>query len=529
MYHINSKTDKPDIEYLFNEVNKMMKRGIKTGNLRVIYSKWLAKQNEYKENIKNNYGIENPNSSAQVISYLDNLNDPNVVEACAPMGKWTSNKDALSAVANLGYQFGQDMLDYRTAKKYADSIKSMIDNSDSRGLIHPLVSATKTNRVSYKVPAIMNIPKELLWNCIIPMNDGDVLISADIKNQEPNILINMNNIESLKPALEADEGLYEFIFNRMPVQSTLYIAFDNQRNDGIMSNDELKKLGINPIFYTSKLAPFSNIFVNGKELRLIEPTTVLSKIGNIPELPKTVRVRVIDEDGDYEDCELPVTYNVDWKDKTIKKKLTDGGIVEVLGDISGIEIKCEGQVRKEFKTAWNAMTYGASRVGIKNYCKHIDGDKVYDLFNNIPELKEVKDRAAKAARAGQQKASTYFGTEVYANEYNSGVLKRVLMDIPIQGTASDILSLLVKHFNEEVEKRGYKDELFVYYTRHDELIIEAGKSLIDRLGIDKVKDEVRDIVEHRIDDWVPFKLEVKTVEANNDDLDEMLSKSDEAE
>ena len=528
MYKINSKVDKPDTRYLYQQIVNMMTRGIKVGNLAELYRMCVNDQNAYLKDIQTKYGIANPNSSAQVIAYLEDLNDPNIVEACAPQGKWTSNKAALQTVESLGYEVGGDIINYRTAKKYADSIKGMMDVMDSKGFIHPQVSLTKTNRISYKNPAIMNIPKELLWDAVVPTEPGNVLISADIKNQEPNILINMNNIESLKPALYADTGLYEAIFNQIPVWGRMNIIFDDEvylHGDtqkktpffGVIDNMELKIRGIQPIFYTPKLAPFGGIMVGNKEVRLIDVINFVCPTGKIPELPNKISV-ITSDDAEHE---VDIKFNVDFSKTNVKKAMKNGGIIEVDGLITGVTLKCEGIVRKEFKRAWNAMTYGASKPGVKAMCKNIDGGVIYDFFTKIPELQEYRSMCTKLANAGCQEIETYFGTKLFANEYNSKALKRVLLDLPIQGTAADILSLLVKHFNEEVKKRGYSGLLSIYYTRHDELIIEASKNLIDTISMAGVLAEIRDIVEHQVDDWVPFKLEIEPVMSV--DLREIIS------
>ena len=521
MYKIDSKVDKPDTKYLYDEIVKMMKRGIKVGDLQHLYDLCVESQEDYLNTIQNKYKILNPNSSAQVIRYLEDLNDPNIVEACAPNGKWTSNKAALQMVESFGYEVGRDIINYRTAKKYGDSIKGMLDVTDSSGRIHPEVALTKTNRISYKSPAIMNIPKELLWDAVVPSKPGNVLISADIKNQEPNILINMTNVESLKPALKSDKGLYEAIFDQIPIYGRMNLIFDNREKPGLMDNTELKSRGIQPIFYTPKLPPFTNLTVNGETVNLIDIINFVVPIGENPEYP--TKINVSTTDGNI--YQVPIEFNVDFTKAANKKKRDQGGILEVNGIISGLEVKCEGIIRKEFKRAWNAMTYGASKMGIKQMCQNIDGELLYDFFTKIPELHNYRSNCQRAATNGVQKIKTYFGTILTANEFNTKVLKRVLLDLPIQGTAADILSLLVKHFNNEVKVRGYENELRIYYTRHDELIIEAEKSLVDRLGIDKIIEEISDIVIHQVDDWEPFKVSIQVIKSSHN-ISEILESDD---
>lgn len=512
MYKIDSSVDRPDTAYLFNEVKKMMARGIKTGKLNTLLSQCNQLRDEYKNLIQTKYGIINPNSSAQIIGYLESLSDPNIVEVCAPQGKWTSNKAALQTIAAYGYEVGADIIGYRTAKKYGDGIESMLASQDANGFIHPKVSLTKTNRISYKDPALMNIPKELLWDAVVGSKPGSVLISADIKNQEPSIMINMNNVETLKPALMSENGLYESIFNTIPIYGRLHLVYTNDLPEGIISNKELKEMGVQPIFYTPKPAPIQGMTVGDKEIELIDIINLVIPLGKNPEYP--TKTRVLTSDGEV--IEVPIRFDIDLSKPSLQKKINQGGIIEVDGVISGIEMSCTGVIRKEFKTAWNAISYGASKLGVKRMCQHMDGEYLYDFISNIPGLSDYRKTCAKLAREGCQEVQTYFGTVLNADQPNKRVLNRVLLDLPIQGTAADILSLLVKHFNEVTTEKGIQDKLFIYYTRHDELIIEATKEIIDTMGIDGVIEFIQDTVSHQVDDWIPFKVEVEQVVKNNE-------------
>lgn len=508
MYHINSKVEKPDINYLESKVKEMMVRGVSVGNLTELYNKFIAEKEAIARDIQTNYSIINPNSSQQLVKYISGLESAEVYEACCIDGKWTTNKDALGNLSLLGYQFATDILDYRKAKKYAESIKSMQDALGNDGRVHPQVSLSKTNRINYSSPALMNIPKPLLWHVIKPNTAGNVLISADIKNQEPSILINILNAEHLKEALTDEGGLYEHLFTK-PFRATanLHILVTDGHAPGYISNTELAELGfVPPVYYTPSLPAVSSSYYKGKQIRVIDVTNIVaSPSGKEPELPDTVTIETVDGEQ----------YNVGVKwDKYDKKLLKKQGIIESMGELEGIEIRCEGIARKEFKTAWNAMTYGASSFGVKQMCKHIDGDAIYNYFAKIPEFKTYRSNCKKLADSGNQRINTFFGTQLFAGETNPNKLRRVLMDLPIQGTAADILSLLLKHAESEINSRGLEGLIEIYYTRHDEMIFEVNSDWVNREGIEEAKNIIRDIVEHQVDDWVPFKVEVKEVKAD---------------
>lgn len=520
MYNINSKIDKPDIEYMYNRTVQLMDEGIQLGKIDNLYNEFISIQNEIGQQITKEYGILNPNSGPQIVKFMQELESMEVYEIACIDNKWSSNKEILGALALMGHQFAKDILEYRKAKKSAESLKSMIDARTEDGRVHPSVSLSKTNRINYSGPALMNIPKKLLWNVVAPRKEGNILFSADIKNQEPNILINLLGIDELKDALLDDRGLYETLFEKpfRPVTKlTVYVT--NGAEKRIVPTKEMSEsTTIPPVYYTPIKPLAKTTYFNNEMVRLIDVCNTITPVGEEPLLPKEVAIETENGNVFY----VPV----EWDDIQ-SKKLKTPGMIEVEGRLIGTEIRCEGVYRKEFKQSWNAMTYGASIFGIKRMCKNIDGDIVYKYFSKIPQFKAYKTNCTKLAESGRQTINTFFGTQLYAGETDTNRLKRVFMDLPIQGTGADILSMLIKHFDTETEKRGLNGKLSIYYTRHDELILEADKDWLEEVGIYTVKYTIKDLLEHQIDEWTPFKIEVKEIERDtitllSDDVDDMF-------
>lgn len=508
MYKICSKTDKPSSSELYKEIKALMEKGVKIGEIKPLYNAFLNEQNACTQDIRVKYGIMNPNSSLQVINYMNSLNDNIIVEICCENGKWTSNRQALQQLADIGYGFADIILRYRKSKKCADSLKSIMEAADNDSRIHPDISLTKTNRISYSNPSLMGIPKKLIWHCIVPSKPGNVLISADIKNQEPNIMINMKNIVKLKPALSSNMGLYEYIFSMIKLKARVNIIVTDNEKPGLMDNQAMKERDDIPaILYTPKLPPIPNAKIGNDTVRAICVTNIVTPIGKVPTLPN--KVRVITDSGNTVDVE--VKFQVDVNSKQFQSKINKQGIIEIDGELQGITSECTGDIRSEFKIAWNAMTYGASNKGIVSMCRLLDGNTIYNLFNSIPELQQYKDECSRNGRAGIQTTKTYFGTELNANTPSKSVLKRVLMDLPIQGTAADILSLLVRHVNSVIKENNLNNDLSLVFTRHDELIFEASKELIDKNGLEWVLNFIKDMTEHQVDDWEPFKVDIEVL------------------
>lgn len=521
MYHINRAVDKPDIDYMHRKVDELMLRGIRLADCNKLLEYYTGLREDLKNDLNQRYGIVNPNSTQQVAAFIEQmsnkveLNSKNdIINICydSDKGKWTSRAEALEKLADLGYDFAQDLLDYRHAKKYAESIEGVVSAADSEGLIHPGVSLGKTHRINYREPGLLTIPKKLLWHIIAPYTPGNVLYSVDIKNQEPSILINMTGAEELKYALESEEGLYETMFRQCFRQyAQANILIDTLPENRIYSMEELKHIGtISPATYSPIKPSIRDVYFNGKRVVGIETICAGSEKGLMPTLPDTVELEL--EDGSV------VNTGVTWE--SAEKKYKKNNDYTLNGELDGIEIKIGKAERKEFKTAWLAISYGASIFGIKMSCKTIDGTRVYNYITKINELKEYRSAIDKKARALDNGIRTIFGTPMYAGEEEDyKKLKRILLDLPVQGSGADILSLLIKHFYDYTKEKGIDDKLSIYYTRHDELIIEVDKGYLDSVGEESVENTLRDMLEHQVDDWTPFKIEVVQTQAESLGLD----------
>lgn len=518
MYCINSKVDKPDIDYLLSTVSKSMETGIEIKDIGVLITKLSRAMEYFAEVLRDEYKIQNPNSQKQLTAYLSSIACLDIAEVCMVDGKWKTDKEAMARLDSMGYPIGGVMLKYRRAKKYLDSLRTFRDAVDPKdGRVHPSVSLTKTNRISYSNPALMNIPKQLLWNLIRPKEEGNILLSVDIKNQEPTILLNRLNIQELKPALVYDPsnpkcGLYERLFERTFRPATMVNIFVSKDATQCKEISEIdmearQRLKIPEChFGVIKPSVFSTFHSpSGERIALIKQVNLEIPVGFSGQIPFPKEIRVKLENGRVLDIGLiPPSISVeDTKKETV---------LEFYGYLEDSHVECVGIERKEFKTAWNAMTYGAGIRTIKSMCRHIDGERFYRYFTTISEFKNYKSLCSKAARNRLFVVNTLFGSKLNAGDGNQRQMERVLMDLPIQGTASDILALLLKHFHEEVEKRGISEWVSFYYSRHDELILEVDRDFYNNQGGDSVIGIVRDILEHKIDDWEPFRLDIKQVE-----------------
>ena len=404
MYHIKSDVDKPDFMFLLEEIEGIVSgRGLRLSNNIFEVKKKLEKEvNSLNTLIVSQYNIGNPNSSAQVLKYMRENLEYDLLEICTDekTGKLSSSKENLVELEKVGCAFASDVLNYRKYKKQLEYVESLLGSCDQYGRIFPQIDLGATNRINYTNPPLMNIPKEILWDVLTPRVNGNYLGSVEIKNQEPTVLINWQYIECLKDKLTSERGLYFEIY-----------------------------------------------------------VDIFEKEPNEVEL-------------------------------------------------------------KELKTAWLALNYGATKFGLKGMCSHIDGEAVYDYFNSIKEIRNYTGKAYGLSKAKCRTAFTYFGTKLKLDAKDVNSLKRQHLDFPIQGTCSDILSMLVKRFRSYINTYGLKDVLSIYFTRHDELIIEVDKAFYEKSNASKDENEhinclLGEILNHKVDDWVEFKTKIALVKGGN--------------
>lgn len=175
--------------------------------------------------------------------------------------------------------------------------------------------------------------------------------------------------------------------------------------------------------------------------------------------------------------------------------------------------KCNPIERREFKIAWNALSYGGTKKVLAERCKHINYERVYKMFNSIPELKEYKQACNSMGFGGKREIDTIFGRTMVCDGNKGMQLARQLMDYRMQGSGVDILAHLNSHLSEVVEERGWEELVIPYFFRHDELIIQINDGLIEHIGEEGIEDFLKDTFQHQVDEWVPFEVKISKIES----------------
>src|SRR5690606_9965347 len=145
----------------------------------------------------------------------------------------------------------------------------------------------------------------------------------------------------------------------------------------------------------------------------------------------------------------------------------------------------------------------ASRLDIKNSeAKEI----IERYFNEYPNVKDYMERTKKFARE-----DGYVETLMERRRYLMQIMnqnaaaraedERAAINMPIQGTAADMIKIAMINIHEEMKKKKMESKMLLQV--HDELVFEAK---IDEL--DKLKKIVVDKMKTAIELKVPIEVEV---------------------
>ena len=167
-----------------------------------------------------------------------------------------------------------------------------------------------------------------------------------------------------------------------------------------------------------------------------------------------------------------------------KAKAVNFGIVYGISDFGlGEQIKVPRKVAKEY-----IEEYLRKYSGIKAYMERIDEEAkekgyvttIFGRKRNIPELKS------------QNFMVRQFGS-------------RAALNMPIQGTAADIMKLAMIEVEKQIEEKNWKTKLVLQI--HDELLLEVPKE-----EEEEVKKMLKNAMERVVELSVPLIAEVSTAD-----------------
>ena len=203
--------------------------------------------------------------------------------------------------------------------------------------------------------------------------------------------------------------------------------------------------------------------------------------------------------ADYNQIELRLLADMSGEDHLIEA-YKNGEDIHTLtaSQIFGVDVKdVTANMRREAKAVNFGIIYGISDYGLSQNIKStVMQAKKYieSYFDRYPKVKSfMNDNVAYAKEHGLVK--TKFGRvrkipEISSSKYLVRTFgERVAMNMPLQGTASDIIKMAMNDVFEEFEKRKLKSQLILQI--HDELIVDTypgEEELVKEILTDKMQN-----------------------------------------
>ncbi|MEP0860690.1 MAG: DNA polymerase I [Ignavibacterium sp.] len=230
---------------------------------------------------------------------------------------------------------------------------------------------------------------------------------------------------------------------------------------------------------------------------------------NIPirtDLGKEIRKAFVPRDknhlilsADYSQIELRIMASI-CEDETLMKAFINGEDIHRSTAALVFNVNPEDvtpDMRRKAKEVNFGILYGIGPFGLKTrlgipqtHAKEII-DTYFRTFKKVKDF--MDDSILKAKEKGY--AETLYGRRRYLKNINSNnrvvrqFEERVAINMPIQGTAADMIKLAMIKIHNELEKKKYKSRMVLQV--HDELVFDAHKSEIDELKplIKKIMEE----------------------------------------
>lgn len=122
--------------------------------------------------------------------------------------------------------------------------------------------------------------------------------------------------------------------------------------------------------------------------------------------------------------------------------------------------------------------FGLTKYGLlqKDQIPLEEGEDLLNTFWNVvfPKSKEYADEIRKT----RDYVQTIYGRKYWINPYQKGHENNCL-NSPVQGTAADIIKISGYCFQQEIERAGYADRVWIINFIHDEILVECAEELKD--------------------------------------------------
>ncbi|TFZ40002.1 DNA polymerase I [Soehngenia longivitae] len=213
-------------------------------------------------------------------------------------------------------------------------------------------------------------------------------------------------------------------------------------------------------------------------------------------------------DADYSQIELRILAHLSDDEKMIEAFINDEDIhIKTASEIFGVELSdVTPELRAKAKTINFSIIYGISdyslskdlEISRKEARKYID-----EYFENYSGVKRYMENSISKAKE-QGYVETILNRRRYIPDINSNNYnirsfgERVAMNMPIQGSAADIIKMAMVEIYKDLKQKNLKSHLVL--TIHDELIIET---------YIKEKEYIKSLMKEKMENVVKLKVPLK--------------------
>lgn len=215
---------------------------------------------------------------------------------------------------------------------------------------------------------------------------------------------------------------------------------------------------------------------------------------------------------DYSQIELRVIASISKDEAMIEAFRNDEDIhARTAKEIFGLTdlAEVDREYRRKAKEVNFGIPYGVSAFGLaqrldigNNEAKEI----IESYFARFPKIKSYIDETIQFARENGY-VRTLAGRRRYIPDINNpnfnvrGFAERTSINMPIQGTAADLIKIAMIRLDEAFREHAYKSRMLMQV--HDELVFEVHES-----ELEEVSALIRDKMESAMELDVPLKVEV---------------------
>jgi len=243
---------------------------------------------------------------------------------------------------------------------------------------------------------------------------------------------------------------------------------------------------------------------------------------NIPirgELGKQVRQAFIAEPpsflvgGDYSQIELRILAHLSQDLRLLAAFRQDEDIhAATASEVFGVALaEVTPEMRRIAKVVNFGIIYGMSDYGLEQATELSREEATQFIDSYFQRYPGVKDYIESTKQQAKEKGyvQTLLGRRRYIPELNSAnrqvreAAERMAINMPVQGTAADIIKLAMIDLQREIDRRGLRSRLILQV--HDELLLEVPPE-----ELEQAKSLMEEIMSQAMELSVPLKVEVKT-------------------